>query len=67
MITRYANPPRASDREQIYRLRDAAELVNYCGQLVVTQFKKKRALSVPENTGRRGLYKTVICWWHMIL
>jgi len=23
--------------------------------------KKKRALAVPENTGRRGLYKTVLC------
>jgi hypothetical protein len=27
---------------------------------VVTQFEKKRALSVPENSGRRGLYKTVL-------
>jgi hypothetical protein len=27
---------------------------------VVTQFGKKRALSAPENTGRRGLYKTVL-------
>jgi hypothetical protein len=34
---------------------------------VVTQCEKKRALSVPENTGRRGLYKTVLCWWQLIL
>jgi hypothetical protein len=26
---------------------------------VMTQIEKKRALSVPENTGRRGLYKTL--------
>jgi hypothetical protein len=26
---------------------------------VVTQFEKRRALSVPKNTGRRGLYKTL--------
>ena len=27
---------------------------------VVAQFEKRRALSVPKNTGRRGLYKTLI-------
>src|SRR5260370_41910587 len=27
---------------------------------VETQLEKKRALSVPENTGRRGLYTTVL-------
>jgi hypothetical protein len=28
--------------------------------LALTQFEKKRAHSVPENTGRRVLYKTVL-------
>jgi hypothetical protein len=26
----------------------------------VTQFEKKSALAVPENMGRRGLYKTAL-------
>jgi hypothetical protein len=26
----------------------------------MTQFEEKRALPVPENSGRRGLYKTVL-------
>jgi len=26
---------------------------------MVVYFEKKRALSIPDNTGRRGLYKTV--------
>jgi hypothetical protein len=26
----------------------------------VNQFEKKHALSVPENTGPRGLYKTIL-------
>jgi hypothetical protein len=34
---------------------------------VVTQSEKKHALSVPENTGRRDLYKTVFYWWQLIL
>jgi len=29
----------------------------------VIQVEKNHALSVPENTGRRGLYKTVLCCW----
>ncbi len=38
----------------------AASVVKESGGPVVTQFEKKRALSVQENTGRRGLYKTVL-------
>src|SRR5882762_7176929 len=36
-------------------------------EAVVTHFEKKHALSVPNITGRRGLYKSVLWRWQLFL